>query len=123
MKLTYNGLTFELSDTFSGSLTINGIKVDMTPGACTTPPEAKVTQKYHFVSFSWVKGTNRIPAIKAVREMFCLGLGEAKEIVDRAGYDVVGSKTAILDCKTQANQEYFLRVLRECGYSCAPIKG
>lgn len=125
MKITTNnGTTIELSDSFNGEITVNGVSYKFTTSAVIPVSSVKESDRDFNVYFAWCKGCKKIDFIKFLRLEFNLGLGEAKEMSERGekrsycNYPYVTStkKTGTIVCKDFDQFNRVRNQLRICGY-------
>jgi len=77
----------KLQEKYGVSAAMPAVGMMMAPGAAAGPAEEAEEQTEFKVTIEAV-GENKVPVIKAVREVTNLGLKEAKELVETAGATV-----------------------------------
>lgn len=112
MKITTNnGTTIELSDSFNGEITVNGVSYKITCSPII-PVSPAVENNNFVILFSRRENCQKIAAIKFLRSEFNLGLKEAKDMVDRADFGGTGH----IFCTGVTQKERVIKALASFGY-------
>ena len=122
MKITTsNGMTVELSDSFTGEVVVNGVSFKISASQTVTQQSEEkesvfADNKFHDVWFSWGSGAQKIPFIKFLRQEFNLGLKEAKEMSERGQFTYSSSFRGKIVCKGSTQRDRVKNAIREFGY-------